>query len=536
MRGVPTARARARFRLALAMAAVLGMALAGCSCSAERAPCARDDDCADGEVCYIDELCLPATTARHLGAQVGRECRVLDGRQSGCSETETCRFGVCDGRPEFAGADVAVSDGPAAVMVRWSPAVDQTLADEIVYHVFVATEPGAYDFTAPAVSVTGEACTPDADCSTGESCIASAGVCPLSARIEGLDVDRRYHLVVRAEDQYGQREENTHEVTAMPGCVEFETQMQPIFAICRGCHTGAAAPRQLVLDAFDTLMVGSEVRKVIVPCQSELSFLYMKVSQAIPPVGNRMPFGGPYLDDAQIETIRRWIDQGATPTCPVDRSLCANGSPPTFGGLQRATLIDDTHAELCWDPANDDATASDDIVYEVYEAIAPGEQDFTNLPRRTTEPGQTCTTLSGRIPGEQYCWVVRARDQSANYDDNTVEQCLTIPPTTCVDFEEVVQLLFRDRCIHCHGGPTPLRNMSLESYMGAIIGGSTGNEVIGCLPDESLMYLKISMDSPPRGVRMPADGPPYLSDAQIAAIRRWMEEGARASCADPDPC
>ncbi|MFQ5640653.1 MAG: hypothetical protein ACE5IR_21955 [bacterium] len=45
-------------------------------------------------------------------------------------------------------------------------------------------------------------------------------------------------------------------------------------------------------------------------------------------------------------------------------------------------------------------------------------------------------------------------------------------------------------------------------------------------PDGSYIIQKISSDSPKFGRRMPLDGPPYLSQADIQLIRDWITEGA----------
>ena len=45
-------------------------------------------------------------------------------------------------------------------------------------------------------------------------------------------------------------------------------------------------------------------------------------------------------------------------------------------------------------------------------------------------------------------------------------------------------------------------------------------------PDSSYLMDKIRADSPKSGNRMPQNGPPFLSQADIELIRRWIEEGA----------
>lgn len=504
----PDCRTLARW-LAVALAA----GAAGCSVSPSRQPCLRDLDCSDGEVCYEDDLCLPADAARQLGGHVGLECGIRDGRQQGCRENETCHSGLCDGPPEFDGADYAVTDSTTSLGVGWRAAHDTTPHELIRYDVFVSRIPGVFAYDRPDASVVGVE----------------------SALVGGLEPNRRYYVVVRAVDEFGQDDGNTFSVSAVPGCVDYATQIQPLLdTSCTSCHAGVSPPRALVLSSYGTLLAGSMLRQVVVPCRADASLMYMKISQSLPPVGSRMPFGGPYLEDAQIALVRAWIDQGASETCPIETTLCANRTPPSFGGLASTRLIDPTHAELCWGAATDDATPASGLVYEVYEATTPGGEDFTRLPRFTTGAGQTCAVLPGRVPNETNCWVVRARDAAGNRDGNVVEQCMTMPPTACVDYRSMVQPLLDERCVHCHGAIRPFRDQSFESYSSTIARASV--ILSRCRPDDSLLYQKIALDPPPTGQRMPVDGPPFLSPAQILLVRQWIQEGAREQCTDPNPC
>jgi hypothetical protein len=47
------------------------------------------------------------------------------------------------------------------------------------------------------------------------------------------------------------------------------------------------------------------------PQQPDRSYLYLKVTGAPGIVGEKMPFGGPYLSDSQLQLIRDWIRRGA---------------------------------------------------------------------------------------------------------------------------------------------------------------------------------------------------------------------------------
>lgn len=105
--------------------------------------------------------------------------------------------------------------------------------------------------------------------------------------------------------------------------VSFANHVQPILtAKCASCHrTGAfanSAGIAMLLSAGDAY--GSLVNRpssqnaaltLVVPGDSANSLLFLKVSQASPPVGSRMPLLAAPLSDAEQALIRDWIDDGA---------------------------------------------------------------------------------------------------------------------------------------------------------------------------------------------------------------------------------
>lgn len=94
-------------------------------------------------------------------------------------------------------------------------------------------------------------------------------------------------------------------------------QAQVFTPVCTGCHAGAGAPVGLRLDTANAyaLLVGVASGEVpslqrVKPGDPANSYLVHKL-EGTAAVGARMPFGGPYLDDATIAVIRTWIANGA---------------------------------------------------------------------------------------------------------------------------------------------------------------------------------------------------------------------------------
>ena len=149
-------------------------------------------------------------------------------------------------------------------------------------------------------------------------------------------------------------------------------------ARCAYCHRPdgvmGAAPEGLVLTDHASIF-GSTERPVVVPGAPLASELFRRVAGLGLP---RMPFDGPpYLDEAQIASIRQWIEDGApgpdgsaTPV-PAGREVRLNGTLDGRWSLDGLTLI------------VTDATRLDD---------APGPGDRVEVRGVLTEDGRVRAT------------------------------------------------------------------------------------------------------------------------------------------------
>src|SRR5258708_4869914 len=90
--------------------------------------------------------------------------------------------------------------------------------------------------------------------------------------------------------------------------VSFSKDIQPILAAsCWNCHGATLQLSKLDLRTREAALKGAEHGVVLVPGKAENSRLYRLVAGLDQP---RMPMNGK-LTQAQIETIKLWIDQGA---------------------------------------------------------------------------------------------------------------------------------------------------------------------------------------------------------------------------------
>ena len=101
-----------------------------------------------------------------------------------------------------------------------------------------------------------------------------------------------------------------HFTSAQGRRVDFRRDVEPILrANCYQCHGAKKASAQLRLDNKELAMKGGISGAIIIPGNSEDSRLMKRILGE----GNeaRMPMGRDPLKPAQIELIRKWLDQGA---------------------------------------------------------------------------------------------------------------------------------------------------------------------------------------------------------------------------------
>ena len=90
-----------------------------------------------------------------------------------------------------------------------------------------------------------------------------------------------------------------------------------------------------------------------------------------------------------------------------------------------------------------------------------------------------------------------------------------------VSFVKDIKPILETRCLKCHGGTMQAAKLDLRSREAAMQGSEKGPVIVAHKPDDSTLYKKIAGIEKPL---MPMDG--KLPDAQIAAIKQWIEQGA----------
>ena len=91
-----------------------------------------------------------------------------------------------------------------------------------------------------------------------------------------------------------------------------------------------------------------------------------------------------------------------------------------------------------------------------------------------------------------------------------------------VTFATDIRPILEEKCLACHGDALKLSRLDLRTREAAIVGGAHGAALVPGNAEQSRLYrLVAGLEQPP----MPMQGAP-LSAAQIATLKRWIDEGA----------
>jgi hypothetical protein len=90
------------------------------------------------------------------------------------------------------------------------------------------------------------------------------------------------------------------------------------------------------------------------------------------------------------------------------------------------------------------------------------------------------------------------------------------------NYDDEVKPLFARRCFGCHSAGEMRSGLNLESYAGALKGGSSGDVAIAGRAASSMLYRAVAREE--GAPQMPL-GQAKLPDAEIALIREWIQGG-----------
>jgi hypothetical protein len=100
-----------------------------------------------------------------------------------------------------------------------------------------------------------------------------------------------------------------------------------------------------------------------------------------------------------------------------------------------------------------------------------------------------------------------------------------------VDFEQQVKPILAANCLECHSAEKRKGGLSLAAYADVLDGGRSGAVVRPGHAGSSLILSRLKGE-PALGDRMPLEKPP-LTDADIATLGQWIDQGARQTPSSP---
>ena len=158
------------------------------------------------------------------------------------------------------------------------------------------------------------------------------------------------------------------------------------------------------------------------------------------------------------------------------------------------------------------------------EGEAPAERSFPSVPaRREPRP-------SGfEMPCHQRRWNVCLRAAVTIAVVATLwGGAVSVQADEPVDFQGVIRPILVDHCFQCHGPDPGTREADLrldvrEQAIAELESGETA--VVPGKPDESALWQRVSSNDPDM-VMPPVEQQNPLNSTQLAAIRKWIAEGA----------
>src|SRR5947208_1390518 len=149
----------------------------------------------------------------------------------------------------------------------------------------------------------------------------AAGALLTADQVTALLEGKLYVIATSAANPAGTLRGQIDATAAPPPAAATLTQLKTTaFAVCASCHTGGGAalpssmdlhPAQIYASIVGVASVEQPALKRVAPGDAANSYVVQKLEGAATITGARMPFGGPYLDQATIDQVKAWINAGA---------------------------------------------------------------------------------------------------------------------------------------------------------------------------------------------------------------------------------
>jgi hypothetical protein len=322
----------------------------------------------------------------------------------------------------FAGATSLAPASTTALLVTWGSATDAASLDggAVVYRIYLATAPGGENFSVPTVQSAPGATSVVID--------------------SGLTANTKYYVVVRAVDAAGHEDTNTTEQSATTQVDTTPPAFEGVTAVATAPEASLTISWQAAVD--DLTPAPGIVYEVFLATTAGAENLNLPDAVSQPGATSLTVTGLPQASTTYYVVVRA-VDAAGNVDTSLESVIEKSGMsgsdsvPPVFAGCTSAASVDAQSITVTWQSATDNSTPAAQIVYDVFAATTEGGQDFSHPSKTFTSTDGTALTgglVDGLKSGTTYYVVCRARDLSANEDQNTFARIATtaidsVPPT-----------------------------------------------------------------------------------------------------------
>src|SRR5581483_11379401 len=102
-----------------------------------------------------------------------------------------------------------------------------------------------------------------------------------------------------------------------------------------------------------------------------------------------------------------------------------------------------------------------------------------------------------------------------------------LPPAAAglIDFARDVEPIFARSCVGCHGPTKQKGGLRLDDGTAALKGGNSGPVIVPGDAAKSRLLAAVAGIDP--DLKMPPEGKPALTAAEVGKLRAWVEQGAK---------
>jgi hypothetical protein len=355
-----------------------------------------------------------------------------------------------------------------------------------------------------------------------------------------------------------------------PNFSEIQAELFTPTCAVSGCHTGPAAPQGLRLDEANSYgllvdVASTEAPSIlrVAPGDPDNSYLIQKL-EGTASVGDRMPLGGPFLPQANIDVIRQWIIDGAlddrapstdairvSSLSPIPDSELETPPDEIVAMFDRELDVSTVNAETfileasggdgTFDDGNEQQVAAAEIttpdtspMSATFALGGVALADDTYRVRLLGSGASVILDLDANALDGEFSGTFPSGDGAAGGDFEALFS-VAAPAEMGPTLDDIQASVFTPICSACHTGPmgdTLPGGMDLtgaDASFASLVGVPSVqvpelSRVAAGDPDNSYLIHKLE-GTAAEGEQMPFGGTP-LEQAVIDDIRQWIADGA----------